>query len=218
MVDMITHLKRTIERLRTVIPRIGLAVLPVTLTLLLAPRPSTPAGQPVPVIGVTVPEITSAGILDVSEADFRVTGTALGTQERTAWPDGHSCVWVMVPGRITAGVDLSDMKVSREGDTLRVEMPTPEVTSAIPDYGNIDWGHYTNFWTDDPDGTALDLRDSLLRNASSALHERAIVSGLLEEAAVDVQTSLASLANALGIDQICISTTHGRMIPVGFND
>ncbi|HOF67759.1 MAG TPA: DUF4230 domain-containing protein [Candidatus Fermentibacter daniensis] len=216
--DMINHLKSTIEKLRKVIPRVALAVLPVTLTLLLAPRPSTSAGQPAPVIGVTVPEITAAGILDVSEADFRVTGTALGTQERTAWPDGHSSVWVMIPGRITAGVDLSDMKVSREGNTLRVEMPSPEVTSAIPDYGEIDWGHYVNFWTDDPDGTALDLRDSLLRNASSALHERAIVSGLLEEAAVDVQTTILSFANALGIDRISISTTHGRTIPVGFDD
>lgn len=216
--NKITSLKRAVERLRTVLPRLALAVLPVTLTLLLAPRHSTSMIRPAPVIGVTVPEITRTGILDVCETDFRVTGTAIGSQERTAWPDGHSSVWVMVPGRITAGVDLAGMKVSRSVGTLHVELPSPEVTSAIPDYDEIEWGHHSSFWTSDPDRASLELRDTFIRSASSTLRDHAVVSGLLEEAAINVQAALLDIANALGIDRISVSTTPGSSVSLGFDD
>lgn len=209
----------TLARLKKPVARVALAFLPATLTVMLArmdtaPLPESLEGS----IHVTVPELSAVRILDVCEGDFRVSGTAETTQERPLLPDGHPSVWVMVPGRITAGVDMSEMEVCWHGNGLQVELPWPEITSVVPRYGDIQWGHHADLWTEDPDGAVLSLRESLFAHAGNSLEDEAVVSGLLEEAIKNVQTAVLQIASALDIDQISVCTAPGRVVPLGFTD
>lgn len=166
----------------------------------------------------SVAKITTPAVLDVCEADFTARRSGERMQVRTAWPDGHTTAWVNLPGRVTAGVDLSEMEVNRSRDGLQVRLPRPEITGSYPDYDRVEWGYHNGFWTTNRDETALAFRQDLLTGAASTIRQQAEASGLLEEATTHVAVAVSRFASALGIDEIEITTGSGRVLPLGITN
>ena len=128
-------------------------------------------------------------------------------------PDGYLSLYVSIPVRIRAGVDLSAEGLEYAGDltargglVVSVALPAPEIISCELDYMGIDHDIFETHWEGSAEGTAsliFELEGTIKAEAQAD----AVRDGILDEARESAVSHVERIMMALGAEQVEVSFT-----------
>lgn len=160
-------------------------------------------------------------VYDVAEIEISIMKSLKRAIIRSFFPDGLVETWLRCIGRVRAGIELSsltrnDIQISTDVTGNRhatLRLPAPQITHK--ELNDAEWGNSHNFWVWTPDRIALQLRQELRKAAYSELEERALETGLLEEARSSVVEIVANALSALNISTVEVIMEDNRMLEIG---
>lgn len=160
-------------------------------------------------------------VYDIAEIQISILKSIKRSIIRTLLPDGWVEAWLRCLGNIRAGVNLSslsrnDLQIAMDPSGNRhatLYLPAPEVTSTV--LSDEEWGSSHNFWVWAPDRMAIEIRQQLRQEAYSELEERALNSGLMEQARSYVSEKAAEVFSALSVPSVDVILEDDRVLEFG---
>jgi len=160
-------------------------------------------------------------VYDIAEVQISILKSIKRGIIRTLLPDGWVEAWLRCLGNIRAGVNLSmltsnDLQISTDAEGNRhavLYLPAPEITSTVLE--DEEWGSSHNFWVWAPDRMAIEIRQQLRQEAYSELEERALESGLLEQARSMVAEKASEILSAFDIPVVDVILEDDRVLEMG---
>ncbi|MBN2860811.1 MAG: DUF4230 domain-containing protein [Sphaerochaetaceae bacterium] len=160
-------------------------------------------------------------VYDIAEVQISILKSIKRGIIRTLLPDGWVEAWLRCLGNIRAGVNLSmltsnDLQISTDAEGNRhatLYLPAPEITSTV--LNDEEWGSSHNFWVWAPDRMAIEIRQQLRQEAYSELEERALESGLLEQARSLVAEKATEILSAFNIPVVDVILEDDRVLELG---
>ena len=163
----------------------------------------------------------SISVYDVAEVQISILRSLRRAIIRSIFPDGWVEAWLRCLGNVRAGVNLSyltrnDLQISIDAAGNRhavLRLPAPEITSTV--LNDEGWGRVNNFWVLAPDRMAIEIRQQLRHEMYSELEERALESGLLEQARSNVAEAASEVFSALNVQSVDVILDDDRILEFG---